>query len=186
MDSSASVEVEVRELRLDEASGAAVLILEDGQGRLLPIAIGLSEATSIAKELEGLDLARPLTHDLLCAPVEELGGQIQQVEITSLIENTYHAELLLEHSGGRTSRVDSRPSDAVALAVRVKARIFVRESVFEATQSEPAGPPGSDPEVAEEAEPTEGPERPPLPTDKEGWRRLLIEMDPKDFGKYKL
>jgi bifunctional DNase/RNase len=83
-----------------------------------------------------------------------------------LRDNTYFAEIVLKDASGRTVRVDSRPSDAVALAVRVDAPIFVHEQVLQ--KARPA------------------PKEMPAPTDKEGWKKLLEEMDPEDFGKYKM
>ncbi len=153
-------------VHLDSSSGSAVLVLTNPEGRALPILIGLAEATSIAKELEGIELPRPLTHDLLRDSLEALGARILRVEVTALRENTYYAIVVLADVGGRETQLDSRPSDAVALAVRVDAPIFVHEQVLRETQASPQ-------EILASAE-------------KEEWKKILEEMDPEDFGKYKM
>ena len=160
------IEMHVVGISVDQNSGGAVLFLQDDTERTLPIWIGLAEATAIAKELEGVELARPLTHDLFRDTLKATGAEITQVEVTDLRDNTYFAEIVLRDSSGGVVRVDSRPSDAVALAVRVDAPIFVHEQVLQKAQ--PA------------------PKEMPVPTDKEGWKKLLEEMDPEDFGKYKM
>ncbi len=153
-------------ISVDQGSGAAVLVLQDRAGVALPIAIGVAEASSIAKELENIELPRPLTHDLLRSVLERLGGELLRVEIIALRENTYFAELVIRAKGTGEERIDSRPSDAIALAVRVDAPIFVHEQVLGKAL----------PETQDLR----------LPTDKEEWKRLLAEMDPEDFGKYKM
>ncbi|MEE2703856.1 MAG: bifunctional nuclease family protein [Myxococcota bacterium] len=179
-----AVPVQVRALQIDQESGQAVLLLEASDGRQLAIAIGIAEATSIAKELEGLDLPRPLSHDLLRNVIEELGGGVERVEITSLRENTYYATLVLQHAEERRSGLDCRPSDAIAVAVRFGAPILVHASVLAEAGSDPAAAEDGD----SEAEPEDRAQarEVPLPTDKEAWKKLLREMDPKDFGRYKI
>lgn len=175
-----AVAMQVQSLGLDRESGHAVLVLEAADGRELAIAIGVSEATSIAKELEGLDLPRPLAHDLLRSVIEAYGGRLAQVEIVALRESTYYAALVLEHADGRGTRLDSRPSDAIAVAVRFGAPILVHEAVL--AEAETAADP------REEVDPPDPPEGHPVPppSDREAWKKLLHEMDPKDFGKYKI
>lgn len=160
------IRMHVGGISVDQTSGAAVLLLQDEEDRSLAICIGLAEATSIAKELEGVQLPRPLTHDLFRSVLDNLGAKLVQVEVIDLRDNTYFAELLLRDAAGREQRVDSRPSDAIALAVRTEAPIFVHRQVLEKAH----------PEIKES----------PEPADKEGWKKLLEEMDPKDFGKYKM
>jgi bifunctional DNase/RNase len=126
----------------------------------------MPEATSIAKEIEGVELPRPLTHDLLRSVIEHLGARLLRIEIVDLRDNTYFAELVLARASGQESRLDSRPSDAIALAVRTRAPIFVHSKVLQKAE----------PEAQENAN----------PADKEGWSKLLEEMDPEDFGKYKM
>jgi bifunctional DNase/RNase len=159
-------EMTVTGISVDSNNGAAVLVLEDSAGMALPISIGMAEATSIAKELEGIELPRPLTHDLLKSVLEHLGAKLVRIEIIALRDSTYFAELVLHDPAGRELRVDSRPSDAIGVAVRVQAPIYVHEQVLRKALPE-----------AQEIRP---------PTDKEEWRRLLEEMEPEDFGKYKM
>jgi bifunctional DNase/RNase len=155
-------------ISVDQQAGAAILLLEGEQGESLAIAIGVAEATSIAKELEGVEFPRPLTHDLMVTALEALGATLEAVEITDLREDTYFAELVLRDGSGRELRIDSRPSDGIALAVRVDAPIRVRRKVLQS------------------ADPDNDTQEIPAPTDKESWKRLLREMDPEDFGKYKM
>lgn len=113
------------------ASGAYALLLKEMYGnRRLPILIGQFEAQAIALELENIHPPRPLTHDLLKLVIENLGGTIQEVIITELRDNTFFAKIVLEVSS-LTNEIDSRPSDAIALAIRANAPIFVSESVME-------------------------------------------------------
>jgi bifunctional DNase/RNase len=160
------LEMQVVGIAVDPNSGGAVLMLQDEAERTLAICIGLPEATAIAKELEGVQLPRPLTHDLLRATIEHLGASLQRIEVVDLRDNTYFAELVLIQGAGPETRLDCRPSDAIALAVRAQAPIFVHEEVLKKAGSE-----------ATEM---------PAPTDKEGWRKLLEQMSPEDFGKYKM
>ena len=176
------VPVQVRALQIDQESGQAVLLLQASSGRQLAIAIGIAEATSIAKELEGLELPRPLSHDLLRDVIEALGGGVRRVEITELRENTYYAQLVLEHAEKGESELDCRPSDAIAVAVRFGAPILVHASVLVEAGSDPVAPEADDPEAEDAGAAREV----PPPSDKEAWKKLLREMDPKDFGRYKI
>ncbi len=112
------------------ASGAFALLLKEVEGnRRLPILIGQFEAQAIALELEKMSPPRPLTHDLLKTIIDNLGGTVVEVIITELEENTFHAKIILEISS-LTNEVDCRPSDAIALAIRANAPIYVAESVM--------------------------------------------------------
>jgi bifunctional DNase/RNase len=125
------VEMVVESVRVHMLSSRHVVILKDtGRDRYLPIWIGPWEASAIAMKLQGLTPERPLTHDLFAATLDELGVRIDRVVIGTLAEETFHARLFLEQ-GGRTVEVDSRPSDALALAVRAGVRIFAAEAVLE-------------------------------------------------------
>ncbi|MHB8581270.1 MAG: bifunctional nuclease family protein [Ignavibacteriaceae bacterium] len=127
------------------AGGAyAILLKESGGARRLPIIIGAFEAQAIALEIEGIKPPRPLTHDLLKQVIENLGGSINEIVIDELRENTFYAKIILEISG-LTNEIDSRPSDAIALAVRTQAPIFVMESVMETAAFIPSDEPGKDP-----------------------------------------
>jgi hypothetical protein len=125
------VEMVVESVRVHMLSSRHVVILkETDRDRYLPIWIGPWEASAIAMKLQGLTPERPLTHDLFAATLEELGVRIDRVVISTLAEETYHARLFLE-LGGRTVEIDSRPSDALALAVRSGIRIYAAEAVLD-------------------------------------------------------
>jgi bifunctional DNase/RNase len=125
------VEMVVESVRVHMLSSRHVVILkETDRERYLPIWIGPWEASAIAMKLQGLTPERPLTHDLFAATLEELGIRIDRVVISTLAEETYHARLFLEQDG-KTVEVDSRPSDALALAVRSGVRIFAAEAVLD-------------------------------------------------------
>ena len=124
------VEMVVESVRVHMLSSQHVVILkESDRDRYLPIWIGPWEANAIAMRLQGLTPERPLTHDLFATTLEQLGVRIQQVVIADLADETFHAKLFLE-SNGRIIEVDSRPSDALALAVRAGVRIFAAETVL--------------------------------------------------------
>ncbi len=125
------VEVSVESVRINLATSQRVVILKDAQtDRYLFIWIANPEAYSIAMELQGTSSPRPLTHDLLKTVITELGGTLSSVIISDLIDDIFYARLVLD-AEGRHVEIDSRPSDAIALAVRMKVPIFVAESVME-------------------------------------------------------
>jgi uncharacterized protein len=125
------VEMSVESVRINLATNQRVVILKDGQGdRYLFIWIATAEAYSIAMELQGTTSLRPLTHDLLKSVITELGGTIVSVIINDLSDDIYYARLVLD-ANGRHVEVDSRPSDAIALAVRAKVPIYVADNVLE-------------------------------------------------------
>jgi bifunctional DNase/RNase len=124
------VEMFVESVRLHMLSNRHVVILkEPDRERYLPIWIGSWEASAIAMRLQGMTPERPLTHDLFAACLGELGVTIRRVIITRLSEETFHARLILEQAG-RLIEMDARPSDALALAVRLEAPIFAAEEVL--------------------------------------------------------
>jgi bifunctional DNase/RNase len=117
---------------LSQVGGQCVMVLEEIDGpRLLPIWIGLYEGGAIGMALAGQQFPRPLTHDLFVNVVKDLGGQIKQVTITELKDSTFFAEVRLMKDGHEI-RIDARPSDSVALAVRVNCPILVNDQVFDA------------------------------------------------------
>ena len=125
------VEVSVESVRINLATSQRVVILKDAQtDRYLFIWIANPEAYSIAMELQGTSSPRPLTHDLLKTVITELGGTLSSVIISDLIDDIFYARLVLD-ADGRHVEIDSRPSDAIALAVRMKVPIFVADSVME-------------------------------------------------------
>jgi bifunctional DNase/RNase len=143
------VEMVVESVRVHMLSSRHVVILKENErDRYLPIWIGPWEASAIAMRLQGLTPERPLTHDLFAAALEGLGARVDRVIISALAEETFHARLLLEHDG-QTVEVDSRPSDALALAVRAGGRIFASEAVLEQAALGADGAVGDDDETAD-------------------------------------
>jgi bifunctional DNase/RNase len=125
------VEMAVESVRVHMLSTQHVVILKDlARPRFLPIWIGPWEANAIAMKLQGLSPERPLTHDLFAGVLAELGATISEVVIADLADETFHARIRLE-AAGRIVEVDSRPSDALALAVRTGVRIFATEEVLD-------------------------------------------------------
>ncbi len=126
------VEVEVSKIIIDEKSQEQVIVLKEKEGsRLLPIVIGINEASAIRMKFGGFTPPRPLTHDLLKSVIENLNAKLDKVVIDKLVDSTFHAKLILKTDRGTTRRVDARPSDSIALAVRVGAPIFVEEEVLD-------------------------------------------------------
>lgn len=125
------VEMELVAVRIELPGNVPVVVLRevDGEHRLLPIFIGQPEATAIAFALDGVVTQRPMTHDLMRDLVGELGAVVERVLITHLEEGTFFAELHLQ-AGGRAVRVSSRPSDAMALALRVDCPIYATEDLL--------------------------------------------------------
>ncbi len=125
------IEMTVESIRVSLVNYQRVLILkEKNTDRYLPIWIGPAEADSIAYELQKVSVARPLTHDLMKSIIGELGAQVTSIIINELANDTFYARIVMD-AGGRYLEVDSRPSDAVALAVRVNAPIYAAETVLE-------------------------------------------------------
>src|SRR5512147_815613 len=124
------VEMKVRGLALDPVSNMPIIILRDEEDkRSLPIWVGIFEANAIALELEKIATPRPMTHDLIKNILDHLGATVQQVIINDLRDNTFYAVIEISINGNRVA-IDSRPSDAIAIALRVNAPIFVDESVI--------------------------------------------------------
>jgi bifunctional DNase/RNase len=129
--SKSMVEMTVESVRINLATNQRVVILKDAQGeRYLFIWIANPEAYSIAMELQGTSSPRPLTHDLLKTVITELGGKMVSIIIAELIDDIFHARLVLD-ADGRHVEIDSRASDAIALAVRTKVPIYVTENVLD-------------------------------------------------------
>lgn len=175
MSPEESIEMNVGGLTLDPATKSPIVVLRDAGNTVnLPIWIGLLEATAIATELEGIEMARPMTHDLLRDMIGELGGRVERVEINDLRDNTYYARIHIRTSGGPRV-IDSRPSDAISLALRVKSPIFVARKVLQASES-----------AVRIAEGESKPADPDLQNvSREKWSEILEKMSPDDF-KYKM
>ena len=127
------IEVKVAHLGLDRATNTPVVILQELDGeRVLPIWIGPAEASAIAMELAGVKFARPLTHDLVKQIVVGLGASLARVLISAVKENTYYAELHLTRDD-HVIHIDARPSDSIAVALRLAAPIFTQDALLELT-----------------------------------------------------
>ena len=124
------VQMELRRIIISEVDDHQVIILKEVDGdRSFPIVIGIFEATSIDRRVKGMQSPRPLTHDLITAVVEQMGGEIQDIVISDLKEHTYFAKLRVRKDGELTE-VDCRPSDAIAVAVASRVPIYVNEDVL--------------------------------------------------------
>lgn len=160
------VEMKVRGLALDPVSNMPIIILRDEEEkRSLPIWVGIYEANAIALELEKISTPRPMTHDLIKNIVESVEAKVEKIVVNDLRDNTFFAliHLLL---GEEEITVDSRPSDAIALALRMGAPIFVEEDVVKRAKSVDVAPKESD--------------------DQEKLKEWLENLKPEDFGKYKM
>jgi bifunctional DNase/RNase len=150
------IEVFVESIRVNMTNYKRVVMLkEKDSSRYLPIWIGHFEADAIAIPMQNVPVSRPLTHDLLGGVIGQLGAKLTQVVINELADETFYAKLILDFEG-RHVEVDSRPSDAIALAIRAKVPIFVEESVLDQagmvfeTESEEAGEASEPSELDEE------------------------------------
>jgi hypothetical protein len=124
------VQMTVNTILFDSKNASYIIILKDGTGRkALPIWIGAAEGNSIALAMSNMKASRPLTHDLIAAIFDRLEIEVARVVVSDLIDNTFYASLYLLH-GDQEFHIDSRPSDAIAVAIRVKAPIFVQDEVL--------------------------------------------------------
>ena len=164
------VKVKLEGLALDMTTNTPVVILSpEEDDKVLPIWIGHAEAWAIAMELSGVAAKRPLTHDLMKQAIEALDAKVMRVEITELREQTFYAVVHLTRNGdGR--KLDARPSDSIALALKTGCPIFVNAELFETRAKDD----------------TNDQEAPPMPTDRESLRERLKKINPEDFGKYSL
>ena len=125
------VPVELSRIIINEQSPEQVIVLKEKDGdRQFPIVIGIFEAWAIERKVKDAEVPRPMTHDLLANAVRQLGGEVQRVVVTDLEGGTFYARLCV-HQGKQDHAIDCRPSDAIALAVRLEVPIFVEERVFE-------------------------------------------------------
>ena len=160
-----SVEMKIKGLMIDPVSNMPIIVLKNSTGEsVLPIWVGIFEANAIAMQLESVVSPRPMTHDLLKNVIEGLSAQVRRIVISDLKENTFFAQIELLRDG-EPMAIDARPSDAMALALRVQAPIFVEQDVLDksSTAGEDSG--------AEEAE---------------RLRRWLETVDPEELGKYEM
>ena len=160
------IEVRVAQLGLDRDNNSPVVVLQEKDGeRMLPIWIGPAEASAIAMELAGVKFARPLTHDLLKQIIMGLGAELRRVNITSVKDNTYFAELLINRAD-QIFQVDARPSDSIAIALRLKAPIFVDAGLLDGTGGN----------VIRKGD--------TAPLDADALKTYLQNLDPEDFGRF--
>ncbi len=130
------IEVKIRALMMDPNSGTPIIILKDVQSdTVLPIWVGAYEANAIALEIEKIAPPRPMTHDLLRNLIVELGVHVDRVVVTSLRDNTFFAVIEMHNSEGNKMVLDSRPSDAIALALRADCPIYVDMEVIKASRN---------------------------------------------------
>jgi bifunctional DNase/RNase len=173
------IEVVVSRLGMDPGTQTYVVVLQEKDGaRLLPIWIGQAEAESIVMHMHNIKRTRPVTHDLCKSVIVALGATLRRVQITRVENNTYYGELHLDRSGN-VLHIDSRPSDAIAIAVRLDAPIFAAESLLML------------PDADEEESSVEQMTAPgPLPDDAalnaEQLKEYLEHLRPEDFGKFNL
>ena len=165
------VEMVVAKLAVDASTRNYVVILQEKDGeRVLPIWIGQAEAESIIVEMHQIAHPRPLTHDLCRSLIRTLGADLERIDITRIEERTFYAEIHLVRAGERLT-VDARPSDSIAIALRLDAPIFAAESLLADDGGQWDG-----------AEPAGGPESPDLSAEK--LKAYLERLRPEDFGKF--
>ena len=159
------VPMSIKGLMLDPVSNSPIVVLKDEQETcFLPIWVGIFEANAIALQLENVTTPRPMTHDLLKNMIAELNAQVSRIVINDLRDSTFFAQILLV-IGGKTLELDARPSDAIALALRVEAPIFVAQTVLDQAQT-------ISPDVEEGQE--------------EKMKKWFDNLENEDFGKYKM
>jgi len=160
------VEMKVEGLTLDPLTNMPIIILKDLAGdKALPIWVGYFEANAIALEIEKINTPRPMTHDLLNNIISSLQAKVKHILVTGLKDNTFFAEISVIQNGSDMT-IDSRPSDAIALALRSKSPIFVEEKVIEAAKSLDL----PDPDKLQNQE-------------KQQWKDWITSIKPQDFGK---
>jgi bifunctional DNase/RNase len=161
------VKVVIDTMALDPNTNTPVMVLKEEKGvRTLPIWIGIAEASAIALYRSNKKFERPLTHDLMKLIIEGFHARLVKIVIDDLKDNTFFAKLYLEIDQNKAAVIDARPSDAVALALRLNAPLFVEEKVWEAQTK-------AEPKAQEEKKADE-------------LRKNLRDIDPSDFGKYSL
>lgn len=170
------IEMKVSGITVDPFTNAPIVILKgvEDNSVALPIWIGAQEAGAIAAEMEGVKFTRPMTHDLLKTLMGKTGATVKRIEIFDLIDNVYYANIFVKDSNGASHCIDSRPSDAIAIALRTDASIFVSLDVIEKT-----------------GDIEQGKSRQPCVKECEGAAsesllEMLEDLSPEAFGKYKM
>jgi uncharacterized protein len=163
------IKMKVSGIIMDPYSNVPIVVLKDMEEKItVPIWIGLVEASAIAMELENISIHRPLTHDLIKSILEGTKAELLKIEVTDLKDNTFFALLHLKMDGN-VIKIDSRPSDAIAIALRTKSPIFVSEKVIEKSKTI---------DHVQEGGFTE--------ENRDKWTEILENLNPDDFGKYKM
>jgi hypothetical protein len=163
-------EVRVSGLSIDPITHTPIVLLKDKENQdVIPIWIGLLEASSIATQLEDIKLARPMTHDLMKNILSHLDAVVSRVEVNDLRNNTFYAIIHLKWNEMDLA-IDARPSDAIAIALRTKSPIFVQQKVIDKSRK------------VDLAQLEEGEGR----LDEKKWEEILEDLTPEDFGKYKM
>jgi len=162
------IEFKIKGLMMDPLTNSPIVVLQDTTSEtLLPIWVGIFEANAIALQIEKVDTPRPMTHDLIKGMLNHLDARVSKIVVTELRDNTFYALIFLEVAG-KTITVDSRPSDAIALALRTDSPIFVTDEVITKSASTSATTPSADRSTPEEI------------------RQWLENLNPDDLGKYKM
>ena len=162
-------EVNIASMAIDPTSNTPIIILKSVKGdQAVPIWIGLLEATSIASALRDIKFDRPMTHDLFKNFIDNLEMEVSKVEVCDLKDNTFYARIYFE-SKNKSFDMDARPSDAIAIALRFGAPIYVDDKIFDKSQMV-----DGDYEVLNKSE------------DGKKWAEYLENLNPEDFGKYKV
>jgi bifunctional DNase/RNase len=162
------IEFKIKGLMMDPLTNSPIVVLQDAAGdTLLPIWVGIFEANAIALQMEKVDTPRPMTHDLIKGLLNHLNAVVSKIVVTELKENTFYALIFLEVQG-KVVTVDSRPSDAIALALRTDSPIFVTDEVLAKSASNSASAVS-----AERSSP-------------EDIKKWLENLNPEDLGKYKM
>ena len=158
------VPMSIKGLMLDPVSNSPIVVLKDEEEKFfLPIWVGIFEANAIALQLENIATPRPMTHDLLRNTISELDARVTRVVINDLRDSTFFAQIRVI-AGDRTLELDARPSDAIALALRTEAPIFVEQAVLDQAQT-----------ISPESDQTD-----------EKMKKWFDEIGPDDLGKYKM
>ena len=159
------IEMSIKGLMVDPVTNMPIVILRDKEGqKVLPIWVGIFEANAIALQIENISTPRPMTHDLLRNVIQDLKASVQKIVVCDLQENTFYALIYLSLNGD-TLAIDARPSDAIALALRTRAPIFVEDTVIDHAKTV---------DFSSEK------------TDADRLHKWLESLDPDDLGKYKM
>jgi uncharacterized protein len=178
------IEMVVARLGLDSSNNSYVLVLQEKEGaRVLPIWIGQPEAESIVMQMHNLKRVRPLTHDLCKSLILGLGGELRRVQITRVEKNTYYAELHI-HTEGGIVQIDARPSDSIAIALRLAAPIFAAEGLLTTLEIGEAESEDEPSFGIEETETPSGGQGTPGEMSADQLKAYLEHLRPEDFGKF--